>query len=306
MRSLMTLTVNGERREVAVPVHQTLLEVLREDLGLTGHQARLRAGRVRHLHRAGGRRAGALLPGPAGRVPGRARSLTVEGMARRAAGCTRCSRPSRSWAPPSAATARPGSCSPPRRCWTRQRRGPTRDEIRARAGRQPLPLHGLHQDPRRGRAGRRCACSGERGGRQRPMEARRERALLGHRAAAAQDRRLGQGDGRDALRRRPGPPAHGVRASSCAAPHPHARITADRHRRARAALPGVYAVITGARPAAASSSASCPSARTRRRSASTRCASSAIRWRRSPPWTRRRRRRAARADRGRVRAARAR
>ena len=36
MRSLMSLTVNGERREVAVPVHRTLLEVLREDLALTG------------------------------------------------------------------------------------------------------------------------------------------------------------------------------------------------------------------------------------------------------------------------------
>ena len=36
MRSLMTLTVNGERREVAVPVHRTLLEVLREDLALPG------------------------------------------------------------------------------------------------------------------------------------------------------------------------------------------------------------------------------------------------------------------------------
>jgi aerobic-type carbon monoxide dehydrogenase small subunit (CoxS/CutS family) len=36
MRQLMSLTVNGERREVAVPVHRTLLEVLREDLGLPG------------------------------------------------------------------------------------------------------------------------------------------------------------------------------------------------------------------------------------------------------------------------------
>jgi carbon-monoxide dehydrogenase small subunit len=36
MRSFIVLTVNGERREVAVPVHRTLLEVLREDLGLTG------------------------------------------------------------------------------------------------------------------------------------------------------------------------------------------------------------------------------------------------------------------------------
>jgi aerobic-type carbon monoxide dehydrogenase small subunit (CoxS/CutS family) len=36
VRTLITLAVNGERREVAVPVHRTLLEVLREDLGLTG------------------------------------------------------------------------------------------------------------------------------------------------------------------------------------------------------------------------------------------------------------------------------
>ena len=36
MRSLLTLTVNDERRDVAVPVHRTLLEVLREDLGLAG------------------------------------------------------------------------------------------------------------------------------------------------------------------------------------------------------------------------------------------------------------------------------
>src|ERR687888_177460 len=36
MRSLIALKVNGETHEVAVPVHKTLLEVLREDLGLTG------------------------------------------------------------------------------------------------------------------------------------------------------------------------------------------------------------------------------------------------------------------------------
>jgi aerobic-type carbon monoxide dehydrogenase small subunit (CoxS/CutS family) len=32
----LTLTVNGEARDVVVAVHKTLLEVLREDLGLTG------------------------------------------------------------------------------------------------------------------------------------------------------------------------------------------------------------------------------------------------------------------------------
>jgi aerobic-type carbon monoxide dehydrogenase small subunit (CoxS/CutS family) len=36
VRTLVTLRVNGETREVAVPVHKTLLEVLREDLGLYG------------------------------------------------------------------------------------------------------------------------------------------------------------------------------------------------------------------------------------------------------------------------------
>src|SRR5262245_43225497 len=35
-KTLLTLTVNGERHELAAPVHKTLLEVLREDLGLTG------------------------------------------------------------------------------------------------------------------------------------------------------------------------------------------------------------------------------------------------------------------------------
>ncbi len=36
MKTLLTLAVNGEEREVLVPAHKTLLEVLREDLLLTG------------------------------------------------------------------------------------------------------------------------------------------------------------------------------------------------------------------------------------------------------------------------------
>jgi carbon-monoxide dehydrogenase small subunit len=36
MKTQVTLTVNGETREALVPVHKTLLEVLREDLDLTG------------------------------------------------------------------------------------------------------------------------------------------------------------------------------------------------------------------------------------------------------------------------------
>src|SRR5260370_835901 len=36
MRTRLSLTVNGETHDVLVAVHKTLLEVLREDLGLTG------------------------------------------------------------------------------------------------------------------------------------------------------------------------------------------------------------------------------------------------------------------------------
>ena len=36
MKTQLTLKVNGEARDVVVPVHKTLLEVLREDLNLTG------------------------------------------------------------------------------------------------------------------------------------------------------------------------------------------------------------------------------------------------------------------------------
>src|SRR5216117_4342813 len=36
MKVRMALTVNCESRDVLAPVHKTLLEVLREDLGLTG------------------------------------------------------------------------------------------------------------------------------------------------------------------------------------------------------------------------------------------------------------------------------
>src|SRR5579872_4006646 len=36
MRELITLHINGENHEIAVSLHHTLLEVLREDLGLIG------------------------------------------------------------------------------------------------------------------------------------------------------------------------------------------------------------------------------------------------------------------------------
>jgi aerobic-type carbon monoxide dehydrogenase small subunit (CoxS/CutS family) len=36
VKTLLSLTVNGEKREILAPTHKTLLEVLREDLELTG------------------------------------------------------------------------------------------------------------------------------------------------------------------------------------------------------------------------------------------------------------------------------
>ncbi|MGH9790259.1 MAG: (2Fe-2S)-binding protein [Candidatus Acidiferrales bacterium] len=36
MKHVIQLTVNGEAREVAIPAHKLLIDVLREDLGLTG------------------------------------------------------------------------------------------------------------------------------------------------------------------------------------------------------------------------------------------------------------------------------
>ena len=36
MKQLIRLNVNGEEHEIYTAVHKTLLEVLREDLGLTG------------------------------------------------------------------------------------------------------------------------------------------------------------------------------------------------------------------------------------------------------------------------------
>jgi aerobic-type carbon monoxide dehydrogenase small subunit (CoxS/CutS family) len=36
MKTRLALTINGESHEILAPVHKTLLEVLREDLGLTG------------------------------------------------------------------------------------------------------------------------------------------------------------------------------------------------------------------------------------------------------------------------------
>ena len=101
------LRVNGEEREVLAPVHHTLLEVLREELGLTGTKHGCELGECGTCTVLRGRPARALLPDAARRVRG-PRDHAPSRAWPRAARCTRCSRPSPSWAPRSAATARPG------------------------------------------------------------------------------------------------------------------------------------------------------------------------------------------------------
>ena len=66
----VVLTINGREHRLLVEPRWTLLFVLREQLGLTGHQGRLRARRVRRLHGAGGRRAALRLHDPGCRGPG--------------------------------------------------------------------------------------------------------------------------------------------------------------------------------------------------------------------------------------------
>ena len=110
MKTLIDCTVNGEERSVLADTRDTLLDLLRDRLGLTGHQGRLRQRQLRHLHGADGRRAGERLPG-AGAGGAGARHHDHRGARRRAASCIRCSRRSSSTAARNAASARRASCS---------------------------------------------------------------------------------------------------------------------------------------------------------------------------------------------------
>ena len=112
-------TVNGEPHEVAFAPYKTLLEVLREDLNLCGTKHGCELGECGAC--------AVLLDGQPvlsclvlGLECGGRDVVTVEGLAPRA-GCIRSRRRSPTSAPRSAATARRGSSSPPRRCSTEHR-----------------------------------------------------------------------------------------------------------------------------------------------------------------------------------------
>lgn len=55
MTEIVTLHVNGTDYTLALDTRTTLLDALRDHLGLKGSQEGLRRGRVRRLHRAHGR-----------------------------------------------------------------------------------------------------------------------------------------------------------------------------------------------------------------------------------------------------------
>ena len=63
----MHLVVNGVEHEIRSDALTSLLRVLREELFITVAEGRLRAGRLRRLHRADRRRAAPLVPDAASR-----------------------------------------------------------------------------------------------------------------------------------------------------------------------------------------------------------------------------------------------
>ena len=112
----VTMTVNGEPRQADdVWEGESLLYVLRERMGLPGSKNACEQGECGSctVYLDGVPVCACLVA--AGQAEGR-EVVTVEGLARRRAACTRCSRRSSRPAPSSAASARPGSSSPPTTC----------------------------------------------------------------------------------------------------------------------------------------------------------------------------------------------
>ena len=121
-------TINGEPAEFLCEPDETLLERAPQRPGPDRHEGRLRDGRLRRLFGDSRRPAGAVLPGARRRGAG----TIGDDDRRRGAAATPCTRFSRSFSSTrrcSAASARRGSSSRPRRCSTRIRI-PTKNEVR--------------------------------------------------------------------------------------------------------------------------------------------------------------------------------
>jgi len=138
----IALTVNGEAAEVAFAPHKTLLEVLREDMGLTGTKHGCELASAARAPCCWMERRCCRAWCWASRAP--ATPCAPSKRWRRPASSIPCRKRSPTWVPRSAATAHPRFSSPPRRYSS-----PIQADTRRNQGRsvgQPLPLHRLHQD----------------------------------------------------------------------------------------------------------------------------------------------------------------
>ncbi len=161
MRDIIRLTVNGDVVETGVPTHYTLLETLRYILGLTGSKQGCDKGDCGActVLMDGEAVLSCLLP--VQEAAGRS-VVTVEGLA---AG----PRPSAlQEAFDLTGAAQCGFCTPGILCSATQllaeNPDPDRAAHRGGPGRKPLPVHGLHEDLRSGRVGRRGDPIGSRPG----------------------------------------------------------------------------------------------------------------------------------------------
>ncbi len=253
------LTINGRAHRRAVSARTSLADFLRDDARPHGDAARLRARRVRVLHRAARRRAGARLHRarrPGRRLGGHHRRGSRRRPAAPSAICRRRSaRPTRC----SAATARSGMLIAAEGLLARDERADARGHRRGDR-RQHLPLHGLRADPRGDRARRRRAAPdaarrGAGGPWLTPGAALRLAARAGARGPPLRHRRR-------SLRRRHRTARHAARRASSTSPHAHARDHRHRRRggarRRRRGRPSSPARSWPARPSRCASTSTCP------------------------------------------------